>query len=42
LAYAKELGHACRERGLQGIAITDHHDMAFIRLVRQANAEETR
>ena len=40
-AYAAELVQACRERGLQAIAITDHHDMAFIRYVRQAAQEET-
>ena len=31
-AYATELVHACRERGLQAIAITDHHDMMFLPL----------
>jgi len=41
LAYARRLVQACRDRGLQGIAITDHHDMAFVRYVRQAAAEET-
>jgi len=39
--YAGRLVQACRERGLQGIAITDHHDMAFVPYVRQAAAEET-
>ena len=39
--YAAKLVQACRERGLQGIAITDHHDMAFVRYVRHAAAEET-
>ena len=39
-AYATELVHACRERGLQAIAITDHHDMMFLRYVRAASAEE--
>ncbi len=41
LAYASQLVLACRERGLQGIAITDHHDMAFVEYVRRAAAAET-
>jgi type III restriction enzyme len=39
--YAAKLVQVCRTRGLQGIAITDHHDMAFVRYVRRAAAEET-
>jgi hypothetical protein len=39
-AYAARLVEACRERGLQGIAITDHHDMAFVEFVRVAAADE--
>jgi type III restriction enzyme len=39
--YAAELITACREKALDAIAITDHHDMAFIRYVRQAAAQET-
>ena len=39
--YARELVQACRERGLQGIAITDHHDMFFARYIRDAAQEET-
>lgn len=41
LAYAGRLVQACRERGLHAIAITDHHDMAFVKYVRQAAANET-
>ena len=41
LAYAVSLAQACRQRGLQGIAITDHHDMAFVEYVRRAAREET-
>lgn len=41
LEYAATLISACREKGLDAIAITDHHDMAFVRYVRQAAAEET-
>lgn len=40
-AYAAKLVQACRERGLRGIAITDHHDMAFVEYVRRAAADET-
>lgn len=40
-AYAAQLVQACRERGIQAIAITDHHDMAFVRYVRTAAGEET-
>lgn len=39
--YAALLIEACRERGLQGLAITDHHDMLFAKYVRDAAAEET-
>ena len=39
--YAAKLVQACRDRGLQSIAITDHHDMVFVRYVRRAAAEET-
>lgn len=40
-AYAAVLVQACRERGLQGIAVTDHHDMLFAKYVRRAAQEET-
>lgn len=39
--YAAALIAACREKGLDAIAITDHHDMAFIPYVREAAAQET-
>ena len=39
--YAASLIAACREKGLDAIAITDHHDMAFVRYVRNAAAQET-
>lgn len=39
--YAASLIAACRAKGLDAIAVTDHHDMAFILHVRQAAAEET-
>lgn len=41
LAYGHRLVAACRERGIQAIAITDHHCMTFVPFVRQAAAEET-
>jgi chromosome segregation protein len=41
LRYAQSLVNACREKGLDAIAITDHHDMAFIPYVRKAAEEET-
>src|SRR5262249_34232355 len=40
-AYAVKLVQACRERGIRSIAITDHHDMAFVSYVRRAAADET-
>lgn len=39
--YATQLVLACRERGLHAIAITDHHDMAFVDYIRDAAANET-
>lgn len=39
-AYAAELVQACRTRGLQGIAVTDHHDMLFADYARRAAADE--
>jgi hypothetical protein len=35
-AYAATLVDACRVKGLNAIAITDHHDMAFVQYVRNA------
>ncbi len=40
-AYAQKLVEACRKQGLQGIAISDHHDMVFVPYVRRAAAAET-
>jgi chromosome segregation protein len=39
-AYAASLVAACRSRGLQAIAITDHHEMHFVPYVRRAAAKE--
>ncbi len=38
--YAQALISACREKKLDAIAITDHHDMLFAKYVRQAALEE--
>lgn len=40
-AYAESLVRACREQNLEGIAITDHHDMTLANVVRRAADEET-
>lgn len=41
MAYAVSLVEACREKGLNAIAITDHHDMAFIPFVKRAALAES-
>lgn len=41
IAYASRLVEACRQKGLDAIAITDHHDMAFIPYVKKAALAET-
>jgi len=35
-SYAEELVFACREKGLNSIAITDHHDFTFFKYVKGA------
>jgi type III restriction enzyme len=40
MLWARSLVAACREKGLQAIVITDHHDMAFVDLIREAAARE--
>src|SRR5216683_1575020 len=39
-AYAEELVLACRQKGLDAIAITDHHDFAFFPHIKKAAHEE--
>jgi len=39
--FAQELVAACRAKGLQSIAITDHHDLAFFKFIREAALNET-
>lgn len=39
--YAAELIGACRSKGLDAIAVTDHHDFAFFPYVKEAALNET-
>ena len=39
--YAVEFIQACRENGLDAVAITDHHDTVFIEYIRRAAENET-
>jgi chromosome segregation protein len=39
-AYATSLIQACRQKGLQAIAITDHHDLLFAKYIRDAARAE--
>ena len=41
-AYAQKLVQACREKGIQSVAITDHHDMTFVPFIRKAASQETK
>lgn len=38
--YAREFVAACRARGLGAVAITDHHDFAFVPFIREAATGE--
>lgn len=38
--YAEELIHACRQKNLNAIAITDHHDFVFFPFVKRAALDE--
>lgn len=40
LAYGRRFVEACRDKGLQAVAITDHHCMAFLPFIRQAAEDE--
>lgn len=40
LEYGKTLIAACREKGLNAIAVTDHHCMTFVPFIRKAAGEE--
>ena len=39
-AYAEDFVSACRNRGIQAVAITDHHDFAFFPYIQQAAENE--
>ncbi len=39
--YAEEFVAACRQKGLNAVAITDHHDVAFFRYIKDAALAET-
>ena len=39
--YAHDFVAACRKKQLQAVAITDHHDLAFFRYIRDAAVQET-
>lgn len=39
-AYAESFIKACREKGLNSVAITDHHDLCFFKYFRDAAANE--
>jgi len=41
MAYSVSLVEACRAKGLNAIAVTDHHDMTFVPYVMRAALEET-
>lgn len=40
-AYAQKFVDACRQTRLNAVALTDHHDLAFVDFVREAAANET-
>jgi chromosome segregation protein len=39
-AYSESLVHACRLKGIQAIAVTDHHDFAFFPYIKRAASGE--
>jgi hypothetical protein len=38
--YASEFVAACREKGIQAVTITDHHDVVFFKYIRDAASLE--
>lgn len=40
LAYGRRFVRACREKGIQAVAITDHHCMTFLPFIRKVAQEE--
>jgi chromosome segregation protein len=39
--YAREFVASCRAKSIDAVGITDHHDLAFFRFIREAALEET-
>jgi chromosome segregation protein len=39
--YAQEFVASCRKKEIQAVAITDHHDIAFFKFIREAAQQET-
>lgn len=39
--YADEFVKACREKNINAVAITDHHDLAFYKYIKEAAKRET-
>src|SRR6266511_6282023 len=39
--YAEEFVASCRAKGIDAVAITDHHDVCFFKYIRQAAEMET-
>src|SRR5271170_4986515 len=39
--YAQEFVTACRAKSINAVAITDHHDLAFFKYIREAALNET-
>src|SRR4051812_41563109 len=39
--YARDFVAVCRTKGLQAVAITDHHDIVFFKYIRDAALAET-
>ena len=39
-AFAERFVQACRSKGLQAVAITDHHDLAYFEYIKSAAASE--
>lgn len=40
-AYSKKFISACRSKGIDAVAITDHHDLVFYNYIKKASQEET-
>ena len=38
--YAKEFVNECRNKGINAVAITDHHDLVFYKYIKEAAENE--